>query len=66
MSGPTDDQNERAEILAEWLEVAGHEDLSALDLLDALASTGMLLEWDKDGVTAAAYWENIQPEESTP
>lgn len=61
MSGPTSDQTDRATLLADWLNVAGHE-ITGLDLLDALASNGMRLAWDKHGVTAVAYAENINPE----
>jgi hypothetical protein len=60
MSSPTSDQSDRSALLAEWLNVAGHDDLTGLDLLDALASTGLRLTWDRHGVVAAAYMETIE------
>jgi len=59
MSSPTSDQRDRAEMLAEWLNVAGHDEIFGLDLLDALASNGMRLAWDGHDVVSTAYAEAL-------
>jgi hypothetical protein len=64
MSGPTSDQRDRAALLAEWLNVAGHDEIESLDLLDALASTGLRLAWDRHGSAGIAYAASIRPDEA--
>ncbi|MFN8613910.1 MAG: hypothetical protein U0931_40630 [Vulcanimicrobiota bacterium] len=45
----------RAQWLADELSLCGHEDISAIDLLDALASVGLKLMPDNEGVTSHEY-----------
>ncbi len=52
-------QSEASEQLAQELQTNGH-DITYLDLLDALASTGLCLALDKDNAASADYMENLQ------
>lgn len=49
-----------AAILAEELQVCGHDDLSGIDLLDALASCGMELIQPPDPATRDAYRDSLR------
>jgi hypothetical protein len=49
-----------AQQVAAELECCGHDDISALDLMDALASTGLRLVPDREGEASAAYFESIR------
>jgi hypothetical protein len=48
-------QHAAAARLAEVLADSGHEELAPVDLLDALASVGLMLVPDADGVASGAY-----------
>jgi len=50
-----DSQLGRAQWLADELSLCGHEDITAMDLLDALASLGLKLVPDTEGVTSHEY-----------
>lgn len=50
-----DSQIGRALWLADELALCGHEDISAIDILDALASIGLKLMPDADGVSSHEY-----------
>lgn len=45
----------RAQWLADELALCGHEDISAMDLLDALASVGLKLVPDAEGISSHEY-----------
>ncbi len=45
----------RAQWLADELALCGHEDITAIDILDALASVGLKLMPDADGVSSHEY-----------
>lgn len=45
----------RAQWLADDLVLCGHDDISALDLLDALASVGLKLVPDNEGLSSHDY-----------
>ena len=45
----------RAQWLADELALCGHEDITAMGLLDALASVGLKLVPDADGVSSHEY-----------
>ena len=45
----------RAQWLADELALCGHEDITAIDILDALASVGLKLVPDADGVSSHEY-----------
>jgi hypothetical protein len=49
-----------AQQVAAELECCGHDDISALDLLDALSSTGLRLVPDPEGEASATYIESIR------
>lgn len=50
-----DSQIGRAQWLADELALCGHEVISAIDILDALASVGLKLMPDADGVSSHEY-----------
>lgn len=54
-----DRQREAAAVLAAELEACGH-DVTALDVLDALASCGMELIQPPDPATADAYSDSLR------
>ena len=45
----------RAQWLADELAMCGHEDITAIDLLDALATIGLKLMPDAEGVRSHEY-----------
>ena len=45
----------RAQWLVDELALCGHEDISAIDLLDALATIGLKLMPDTEGVSSHEY-----------
>jgi len=45
----------RAQWLADELAVCGHEEISAIDILDALASVGLKLMPDMDATSSYEY-----------
>lgn len=45
----------RAEWLADELALCGHDDITAIDILDALASVGLKLVPDAEGVSSHEY-----------
>ena len=45
----------RAQWLADELALCGHEDITAIDLLDALASVGLKLMPDMEGTSSHEY-----------
>ena len=45
----------RAEWLADELALCGHEEITAIDILDALASVGLKLVPDAEGVSSHEY-----------
>ena len=45
----------RAQWLADELSLCGHEDITAIDVLDALASVGLKLVPDGDGISSHEY-----------
>ncbi|MCW5867439.1 MAG: hypothetical protein KIS61_09260 [Candidatus Eremiobacteraeota bacterium] len=45
----------RAQWLADELGLCGHEDITAMDILDALASVGLKLIPDTDGISSHEY-----------
>lgn len=53
--GLPDSQIGRAQWLADELALCGHEDITAIDILDALASIGMKLVPDMDGLSSHEY-----------
>ncbi|MCW5870162.1 MAG: hypothetical protein KIS61_23100 [Candidatus Eremiobacteraeota bacterium] len=46
----------RAQWLADELALCGHEEIAAIDLLDALASVGLKLIPDEEGVSSHEYF----------
>lgn len=53
--GLPESQIGRAQWLADELALCGHEDISALDLLDALATIGLKLVPDTEGLSSHEY-----------
>ena len=53
--GLPESQIGRAQWLADELALCGHEDISALDLLDALATIGLKLAPDTEGLSSHEY-----------
>lgn len=53
--GLPESQVGRAQWLADELALCGHEDITALDLLDALASVGLKLVPDLEGASSHEY-----------
>ena len=49
-------QLDRAEMLADELLACGHDDIRGMDILDALASIGMKLVPDDDGLAGEEYF----------
>ena len=45
----------RAQWLADELALCGHEDITAIDILDALASVGLKLMPDTEGASSHEY-----------
>ncbi|MBS2033870.1 hypothetical protein JST97_02730 [bacterium] len=45
----------RAQWLADELNLCGHEEITAIDLLDALASIGLKLMPDSEGLSSHEY-----------
>lgn len=45
----------RAQWLADELALCGHEEITAIDILDALASVGLKLMPDNDGLSSHEY-----------
>ena len=45
----------RAQCLADELALRGHDEITAIDILDALASIGLKLMPDADGVSSHEY-----------
>jgi hypothetical protein len=52
---------ELSQALADELYCCGHE-ISSLDILDALASTGLSLTRDRSGAASTAYFTELMPE----
>lgn len=50
-----DSQIGRAQWLADELALCGHEEITAIDILDALASVGLKLMPDEEGVSSHEY-----------
>ena len=53
--GLPDSQLGRAQWLADELALCGHEDIDAVDILDALATIGLKLMPDTDGLSSHEY-----------
>lgn len=53
--GLPESQLGRAQWLADNLALCGHEDITAIDLLDALASVGLKLVPDTEGISSREY-----------
>ncbi|MBS2037340.1 hypothetical protein JST97_20295 [bacterium] len=53
--GLPDSQLGRAQWLADNLALCGHEDFTAIDILDALASIGLKLVPDTEGASSHEY-----------
>lgn len=51
-----DSQLDRAEMLADELIACGHDDIRGMDILDALASIGMKLVPDDEGLAGEEYF----------
>jgi hypothetical protein len=52
---------EAAAEIAEELLICGHEDISAIDILDALASTGYTLVKDSTDTARVAFLSALTP-----
>ena len=50
-----DSQIGRAQWLADELALCGHDEITAIDILDALASVGLKLMPDEEGVSSHEY-----------
>lgn len=50
----------RAQLLADELALCGHEDITAMDILDALASVGLKLMPDMEGTSSHELHECTQ------
>lgn len=55
VDGLPESQLGRAQWLADVLALCGHEDIAAIDILDALASIGLKLIPDADGLSSHEY-----------
>lgn len=53
--GLPESQLGRAQWLADNLALCGHEDITAIDVLDALASVGLKLVPDTEGISSHEY-----------
>ena len=53
--GLPESQLGRAQWLADNLALCGHEDITAIDILDALARIGLKLVPDTDGISSHEY-----------
>ena len=63
--GLPESQLGRAQWLADNLALCGHEDITAIDILDALASISLKLVPDTDGISCGCQSPNSQKSPDT-
>lgn len=52
-------QLEMAQLLADELEICGYEDITAMDILDCLAFTGLKLSRSRSNTASKAYFKAL-------